>query len=157
MKRLIALVILVAVSLGGCSTAGNVQRAYRPAPGDTISYVIIPKAEVSDEALAILRSELDGELRASGLLAAGPADARKAVEISITSYRMRHGATRAMVGIMAGSDNMQSSVVVTDKASGAVVGQFSVQSKNSTAWGTSRGMIADHAGKIVEYLRSGGS
>jgi hypothetical protein len=69
---------------------------------------------------------------------------------------MRHGATRALVGVMAGADNMQSSVQVRDKKSQAVVGEFFVESKNPTAMGTSRGMIVEHANKIVQYLRSGG-
>jgi hypothetical protein len=56
---------------------------------------------------------------------------------------------------MAGADNMQSSVQVKDRKTQAVVGEFAVESKNPTAMGTSRGMIIEHADKIVEYLTSG--
>ena len=157
MKRIALLgFVLASLLLGGCAgTALRVQSAYQPASGDKLTYVVVPKVELSDEALSILRQELDSQLRGSGLLAANPAEARKSVEISITNYYMRHGATRAMVGIMAGADNMQSSVQVKDRRTQAVVGEFAVESKNTTAWGTSRGLIVDHANKIVEYLRSG--
>jgi hypothetical protein len=150
--------VLASLLLGGCAgTALRVQSAYQPASGDKLTYVVVPKVEVSDEALSILRQELDSQLQAKGLLAANPAEARKSVEISITNYYMRHGATRALVGVMAGADNMQSSVQVKDRKTQTVVGEFAVESKNPSAWGTSRGMIMEHADKIVEYLRSGRS
>jgi hypothetical protein len=157
MKRLILQSFLLAsLLLSGCAgTAMRVQTAYQPASGDKLTYVVVPKVEVSDEALSILRQQLDSKLQGSGLLAASPAEARKSVEISITNYYMRHGATRALVGVMAGADNMQSSVQVKDRKTQAVVGEFAVESKNPTAMGTSRGMIIEHADKIVEYLTSG--
>jgi len=133
-----------------------VQTAYQPTPGDKVTYAVVPKVQVSEEALSILRQELESQLQGSGLLAANSGEARKNVEISITNYYMRHGATRALVGVMAGADNMQSSVQVRDKKSQAVVGEFFVESKNPTAMGTSRGMIVEHANKIVQYLKSGG-
>jgi hypothetical protein len=135
----------------------RVQTAYLPTSGDKLTYAVVPKVPVSEEALSILRQELNSQLRGSGLLAANPEEARKNVEISITNYYMRHGATRALVGVMAGADNMQSSVQVRDTKSQAVVGEFSIESTNPTALGTSRGMIVEHANKIVQYLRSGGS
>lgn len=158
MKRFLVLQVLILASLllGGCAgTSLRVQTAYQPDYGDKLTYVVVPKVEVSDEALSILRQELDSQLQSKGLLAASPTEARKSVEISITNYYMRHGATRALVGIMAGADNMQSSVQVKDRKTLAVVGEFAVESKNPSAWGTSRGMIMEHADKIVEYLRSG--
>jgi hypothetical protein len=159
MKRLLAQgLLVVSLLLGGCAGTGlRVQTAYQPAPGDKLSYAVVPKVQVSEEALSILRQELDSQLRGGGLLAANPAEARKNVEISITNYYMRHGAARALVGVMAGADNMQSSVQVRDTKSQALVGEFSVESKNPTAMGTSRGMIVEHANQIVKYLRSGGS
>jgi len=158
MKRLLVQGVVVAsLLLGGCAgTALRVQTAYQPTPGDKVTYAVVPKVQVSEEALSILRQELESQLQGSGLLAANSGEARKNVEISITNYYMRHGATRALVGVMAGADNMQSSVQVRDKKSQAVVGEFFVESKNPTAMGTSRGMIVEHANKIVQYLKSGG-
>jgi hypothetical protein len=56
---------------------------------------------------------------------------------------------------MAGADNILSQVTVRDAASGSVLGEFVVESKNPSAWGTSRGLIEEHADKIVSYLKSG--
>ena len=42
-----------------------------------------------------------------------------------------------------------------DQANANAVSEFVVESKNPTAWGTSRGMIEDHADKIVETLTNG--
>jgi hypothetical protein len=44
---------------------------------------------------------------------------------------------------------------VKDAKTGTALSKFSVESKNPTAWGTSRGMIEEHADKIVNYLKSG--
>jgi hypothetical protein len=158
MKKLILQGLLVAsLLLTGCAgTKMSVQAPYQPTQGAALAYVVNPKVEVSDEALGILRQRLDSQLRASGLLASS-AGASKQVEISIVNYYMRHGATRALVGVMAGADNMQSSVIVKDSTTQAVLGEFKVESSNPTAMGTSRGMIEDHADKIVAYLKSGGS
>lgn len=84
----------------------------------------------------------------------GSAGADRKAEIVIVNYYMRHGATRALVGIMAGADNILSQVTVRD-GGGAVLGEFTVESKNPSAWGTSRGMIEEHADKIVGYLKAG--
>ncbi len=69
------------------------------------------------------------------------------------NYYMRHGAARAMVEIMAGSDNIQSRVKIKDSSTGNVLSEFTVQSKNPTAWGTSKGLIEEHADKIVATLK----
>ncbi|MCD2339263.1 hypothetical protein LRH25_02795 [Ideonella azotifigens] len=54
---------------------------------------------------------------------------------------------------MAGSDNIQSTVRLKDTATGKVLSEFKVESKNPTALFTSRGLIEEHADKIVATLR----
>lgn len=139
---------LCTLLLAGCAgTSLNVQKAYPPATGEQFSYSVNPKVEVSAEALEILDGRLKSQL--------GNADgAGRKVEIVITNYYMRHGATRALVGIMAGADNILSQVTVRD-AGGAVLGEFTVESKNPSAWGTSRGLIEEHADKIARYVKTG--
>lgn len=155
--RAIGFLLGVMMMIGGCAGTGmRVQTAYQPTSGDKLTYTVVAKVAVSDQALSILRQEIDSQLQNSGMLATNPDEARKHVEISITNYYMRHGAVRALVGIMAGSDNMKSSVQVKDKQSQVVVGAFFVESTNPTAMWTSKGMIEEHAKKIVEYLKSGG-
>ena len=141
--------------LGGCAGTGvKVQTAYTPNPNASIKYTVDPKVKMSYEALEIFKERLETQFRASGLLATGSSPARS-VEIAVTNYYMRHGAARALVGIMAGADNIKSSIVVRDMNSNAVLGQFSVESSNPTAMFTSRGLIEDHADKIVRYVSSG--
>ena len=57
---------------------------------------------------------------------------------------------RALVGIMAGADSIRSAVKIVD-ASGTVLGQIDINSKNATAWGTSKGLIEGHAEEIIEF------
>src|SRR6266511_1449358 len=93
MKRLLVQGVVVAsLLLGGCAgTALRVQTAYQPTLGEKLTYAVVPKVQVSEEALSILRQELDSQLQGSGLLAATSGEARKNVEISVTNYYMRHG------------------------------------------------------------------
>jgi hypothetical protein len=150
MKPVVALgTFVVCLLAAGCAgTSLNVQKAYAPGAGEKYSYTVNPKVEVPAEALDILKARLQSQL------ADRTDPAGRKVEIAITNYYMRHGAARALVGIMAGADNMLSVVTVRD-AAGAVVGEFAVESKNPSAWGTSRGMIEEHADKIAAYLKSG--
>jgi uncharacterized protein DUF4410 len=157
MKRVsIAAIVLCCALFAGCAgTSLRVSEQYQPSAGQRFTYDIINKAPMSDEGLAIMRERLTSQLAASGLLATSADGSARAVQIVIENYYMRHGATRAMVGVMAGSDNILSTIVVKDVKTGTALSKFEVQSKNPTAWGTSRGMIEDHADKIVNYLKSG--
>lgn len=65
---------------------------------------------------------------------------------------MRHGAARALVGIMAGRDKIISHVRVVD-ATGTQRAAFEVESTNSTAWGTTRGLHQKHAEEIALRLK----
>lgn len=151
---LLNLVVTLLVVAGCAGTGMKVQTAYTPTPGASITYTVDPKVEMSTEAMGIFKQRLESQFGTSGLLAAGKPPARS-VEIVITNYYMRHGATRALVGILAGADNMQSSITVRDTKTKAVIGQFAVESTNPTAMFTSRGMIEEHADKIVRYVSSG--
>lgn len=73
------------------------------------------------------------------------------LDVNVTYYRMRPGAARALVGIMAGRDKIQSTVTVKG-ANGQILSEYTVTSTNATAWGTAHGMIEKHAKEIVETL-----
>jgi len=64
---------------------------------------------------------------------------------------MRDGAARALAGIFAGADNINTTVLI--KNNDATVGEYVVESSNASAWGTSRGSIEKHIDKIVDYLK----
>ncbi len=153
MKRILVTIILML--LAGCATTAQIQSEYRLAQGEKLKLQVTAPPSATEEALQIFNERLATQLSSNGLLA-GPSDASaRNLEVSVTNYTMRHGAARAMLGIMAGSDNMQSTVKIKDQATGSVLSEFTVESTNSTAWGTSKGMIEDHADKIVETLKAG--
>ena len=65
---------------------------------------------------------------------------------------MRADGARIMAGIFAGTDAIRTLVIVNDTDNTETLGEFSVVSKNSTAWGTTKGLIEGHADKIIKYL-----
>ena len=65
---------------------------------------------------------------------------------------MRSEGARFFEGIFAGRDNIQSTVSIRDVANGRTLMQFTVESHNSLAVGTSQGLMEDHANEIVEIL-----
>lgn len=155
MRNLVASILLASVaSLVGCAgTSAIVQSEYRLAQGEKVKLQLSTPPTASEEGMAILRERLTTQLSSNALLAGGSDASNRTVEVIVTNYYMRHGAARAMVGIMAGSDNIQSTVKIKDSSTGNVLSEFTVQSKNPTAWGTSKGLIEEHADKIVATLK----
>ena len=135
-----------------CVVAADVEPVRKVIRGasDQFTYEVVNTDGMSDEGLAMLKSEIDSILAARGQRAAGTESDAKKLSIEITNYYMRHGATRFFVGIMAGRDSIRSTVKVID-ASGNVLGQTDVDSTNATAWGTSSGLIESHAEEIVDF------
>lgn len=155
--RIVFLAIFIAsvTLLSGCATSAIVQSEYRLVQGEKFKFELNTPPDASEEGVTILRERLISRLSTSDLLSTeSDASSRSRIlEVNVTNYRMRHGAARAMVGIMAGADNILSTVRIKDQTTGEVLSKFIVESKNSTAWGTSSGMIEDHADKIVETLK----
>jgi Domain of unknown function (DUF4410) len=148
-------VALIMIVVSGCvGTKMQVQQDYTYVASDSFSYEISDQAEVTEEGMAVFKERLDGKLEELGL---SSDEANKTIEITFTNYRMRHGASRALVGIMAGSDNITSTVLIKDNATGEVVCEMEVVSKNSTATGSAKGLIQGHADKIVNYIKNGKS
>jgi hypothetical protein len=52
------------------------------------------------------------------------------------------------------ADAITSRVTVFDAASGAVLGRFTVESKNPGTWRTTRVLLDEHADRIAAYLRA---
>jgi hypothetical protein len=156
MRKLIA-AILVASStlLAGCAgTSAIVQSEYRLAQGEKLKLQLNAPPTASEERVTILRERLATQLSSNALLAGSSDASSRTIDVTVTNYRLRHGATRALVGIMAGADNIQSTVQVKDSSTGKVLSEFKVESKNPSAWGTSKGMIEEHADKIVEIPKN---
>jgi uncharacterized protein DUF4410 len=152
---LLSLVVTCLLMAGCAGTSIRVQTEYRPVSGEKFTYEIVNAANMSEEGLVIIRQRLNYQLASKGLLATGPQESGRKAEVAITNYYMRHGATRALVGVMAGADNIVSSIKIKDAKTSAVLGEFVVESKNPTAVGTSRGLIEEHVDLIAQYLQTG--
>ena len=68
---------------------------------------------------------------------------------------MRGGGERIALGIFAGKDIIDTLVLIKSKENNAILAEFSVESSNNTAWGTTDGLIEGHADKIIQYLTDG--
>ena len=75
------------------------------------------------------------------------------IEITFNNYYVRPGAARALVGVMAGVDNITSTVVIKEKDNDKIVGEFRVISKNATAWSSARDLIEQHVDVIISNLK----
>lgn len=144
------IIVALSLALAGCGTSSQVRDSYSHASTDRFFYEVVNTDGMSAEGLSILTARMDSLLGTRGQRATGSEPDAKKVTIEITNYYMRHGATRALVGIMAGRDSIESQVRIVD-AAGKVLGKIDISSKNATAWGTSRGLIEGHAEEIVEF------
>lgn len=154
MKPLHTIIITTAIIImTGCAgTSSQIEKNYTYNASDTFTYKIFNDAKISAKGSLIFKQKLDIELAKIGLSSAEKAN--KKIDITVQNYRMRPGAARALVGIFAGTDNMTSEIIIKDSATGEVLGELQVVSKNPTAWGTSKGLIEQHADEIVAFIKN---
>ena len=148
---LLNLFVSLLLLVGSAGTAAARPRSGAPAADTVYRLQLTLPPEMSEEARDIFRQRLQAALGQAGLLGSGRAAAT--LEVVMTRYQMRPGAARAWAGVMAGTDRLDSTISVRAPGDGAVTQQFSVSSKNVTAWGSSRGLIQKHADQIVKRLR----
>lgn len=148
-KKLI-IAIIVVITSGCAGTSLRVNQGYSSTSNDTFAYEITDNANVSEKGMLIFKERLNLKLTQLNLKSE---QSNKILEITFNNYRMRHGAARALVGIMAGSDSIISTIIIKDIETGKQEGSIRVASKNPSAWGSSKGLIEEHADKIVSYLK----
>lgn len=147
MNRLV--IFALAALLAGCiGTSSNVRSPYAASVQDKFSYTLDNHGGMTPEGREIFEARLRQQL--AGQLSDSPESKR--INVRVNHYRIRNGATRFLVGVMAGRDRIQSTVTVTS-ADGAPLGTIEVDSANSTAMGTGRGLIQGHADEIAEFVR----
>lgn len=156
MRTFIAALLMAcsALLLGCAGTSAVVQSEYHLANNEKLRLQLNTPTTASEQGVAILRDRLTAQLTNHALLAATGDTSSKIIEVTVINYSMRPGAARALAGIMAGTDNIKSTVKIKDSVTHHVLAEFVVESKNPTAWGTSKGLIEDHADKIVETLNA---
>jgi len=147
----ISVAAVALAALSACSTTSVMHSGYRVAEAQTFTYEITNTSEMSVAGLALLRDSLDAQLKDRRLLAIDGDPAALKVDVQINNYYMRNGAARFLVGIMAGRDNIRSTVKVL-RADGQQMGHFEVESYNATALGTSSGLVEKHANEIVDRV-----
>ena len=155
MKKIkISMFLALAAFLSGCvGTNLDVVQGFTYQPSDSFSYEIFDEAKVTAKGMSIFEDRLISNFDKMGLSLGQ--ESNKVVEITFTNYYMRHGAARALAGVMAGADNITTTVIIRDLQTGGIVGQIKVVSKNPTATGSARGLIEGHADKIASYIKKG--
>ena len=137
--------------LAACSTTSTVHQAHTPPTGQTYAYSFSNQGGDDHEGIARLDGVIQTHLRQAGLIDAGGANPK--IEVVVKHYYVRSNGARFWAGIMAGRDKIVSNVRVTG-ADGAQVGNFDVETFNSTAWGTTDGLMQKHAEELVARLKA---
>lgn len=154
MRKVTAVLLVIASALlAGCGTGSKIETDNRLSHNDQLRLELTAPPTAKAQGIQILRDRLIEGLSSNGLLAADTDDSARIVHVNVTNYTMRHGASRALLGIMAGRDKVLSSVTITDPKTNKVLSAFEVESTNSTAWGTSRGLLEDHADEVVAIIK----
>ncbi|WP_223214384.1 MULTISPECIES: DUF4410 domain-containing protein [Xanthomonas] len=149
-KMACALTLMGASLLCACSTNSVVRQSYKADAATTYWYQITGNDDTDAASLAMFRRQLDAKLVEAKLRGTQGAPGARQLDIRVTHYYMRSNGARFWAGIMAGRDKVKTSIEVKD--AGKTVAAFDVESTNSTAWGTSEGLIETHAEEIVERL-----
>ena len=153
--RILFTAILVTLLTGCIGTSSKVARPNAAVAGSKLWYSVENSGGMTPEGLAVLRGRLD-ERFAAVRAAEGTAGAVH-VRVTVTQYRMRHGAARALIGVMAGKDTVRSTVQVLDPATGQELGRLEVDSGNATAVGSAGGLLRGHADEIADFVLKGGA
>lgn len=141
---------LTLLFLTACSTTSAVHQAHTRAPGQAYEYAFANQGGDDAEGIAKLDAVIQSHLRDAGLLA--PAAAEGRIEVVVKHFYVRSNGARFWAGIMAGRDKIISQVRVLG-VDGAQAGDFEVETTNTTAWGTTEGLMKTHAEEIVTRLQ----
>ncbi len=154
----ILVVVTTLFLVAGCASSTKIERDLDErvaADGRSFQYSISEFSSTTDEApehfLGAVRSYLEQDLRQRAMLAnPGPSD--REVKVTLTDYRMRSGFNRAMFGMLAGKDGVESRVTVVAADTGEVIGSSTVSSFNVTAVGSPDDIAKMHAKEIGKFL-----
>ncbi len=154
MKRTWLYLVLLCLFLGGCGAKSNVITPYQFNSNIKLDFTLSKKEkiEIPDEVLETIRKQIRDGLSAQNILVKNTDENFRKAEILITSYRMRPNAARLLVGIMAGCDNIKSSVVVVDSKTNEKIGESEIMIEECAAWGVSSQVITAYSEGIVSYL-----
>jgi hypothetical protein len=136
--------------LAACSTTSTVHQSHARSAGQVYEYSFANEGGDDHEGVAKLNTVIQTHLRDAGLLATGSAEGK--IEVVLKHYYVRSNGARFWAGIMAGRDKIISHIRVVG-ADGSQAGSFEVETTNTSAWGTTEGLMQKHAEEIVARLK----
>lgn len=164
MQKLVAAILIVSCSLlTGCAgTTATVKTEYHLVQGEKLKFQFVALPNINgvgsyipnEWGIGLLNEALTKRLFSNGLLASEADTSVRTIEVTVTSFRLRADGARYFSGLVPESDNIQSVVNVKEQATGKVLSEFTVESKNSTNFPTREMLINDHADTIIATLKS---
>ena len=152
-KALVTLAI--AISLVGCaSTKSTVAIEYEPTTKQKLALSIEKGTAVAipEDQYALLESQIKSGLTHQNLLSPDGEISRHSATVKIHSFYLRDDLARVAVGIMAGCDNIVSTVTVTDKLTNKTIGSSHISIEECAAWGVASQVITKYTEGVVAFL-----
>lgn len=147
------------IFLGGCASSTRVQQDIGErvsVDGRVYVYSISDFASTTTDApphfVTAVKSYLEQDLLQRAMLSSEGMAADREVQVTLTSYRMRSGFNRAMFGVLAGKDGVESTVRVVDLSTGELLGTSNVSSFNIMAIGQQEDIARMHGKEIGKFL-----
>ena len=138
-----------AVSPGG-GTKINTLNEFQLTGSEKFSYKLIESNKIPETEKGIFENRLKTKLAEKDIFGA---DSNLVLEITFDEYYIRDAAARLTVGILAGVDNITTSIVIKDKLNEREFGRFEAISRNATIIGSKNAFIEQHADKIASFLQ----
>lgn len=154
MKKIIFLLSILALFLGGCASSTNITQplvAPQVTEVKTFGEIEIDKKDTKapEHFIQAVESYIKQGLQERSLY---DEESGKKISVSVNSYRMRKGMTRMMFGVFAGKDGINSTVKVYSPDGGKVLGSSEVNSYNVMAVGSQDDIARMHGEEIVKFL-----
>tara|TARA_E500000178_G_C16666315_1_gene592996 strand:+ start:123 stop:614 length:492 start_codon:yes stop_codon:yes gene_type:complete len=163
MKIKINLLILLSLFLSSCTTtfinSGTLPgtgtelttlEEFQPKGTEKFSYELKDWYKITKTERGVFENRLETMLIEKNIFGAS---SDLVLEITFEEYFVRDASSRLLAGVLAGIDNITTSVIIKNKENGEVLGRFKAISKNATAWGSKNSLIEQHADKIVSFLQ----
>lgn len=154
MKKIIT-TFLITASLFGCASVNtNVSKTYVSDNGSKASLSIKKDSGVTIPAdqEQLLEKQIREGLIQKGILAADDKSSQHSVIVNIHAFKMRNDASRLFAGALAGCDDINSTITVTDKISGKEIGNSQISINECAAWGVASQVIKKYTDGVVAYL-----
>ena len=154
MKKIISIFFVSASLIGCASIESTVAKAYVPSNESQLSLSVKKDSGVSipSEQGQLLENQIREGLSKNGLTVSNEINSQHSVIVIIHTFKMRADGARLFVGILAGCDDINSTVIVTDKLSGKEIGNAKISINECAAWGVASQVITKFTDGVVAYL-----